>query len=568
MNPEARQCQNCKKDFAIEPEDFVFYEKINVPPPTFCPNCRLQRRLMWLKGLDLFKRKCNLCGEVKLSVYEPDAPYTVYCDRCWWSDKWSPHDFAQEYDPSRPFFEQWRELLHKTPLLGLSMDKITSELSPYTNHVGNSKNCYLVFYSDQNEDSANSYQLTQAKNIYDSADIMETDGCYDSSNVYKSYNIAGATGNNRSCYDSYFIRDCESCHDCFGLSSARSKAYVFMGEQLSKEEYEKRMSEIDLGSYEQYQYWKKKADEYFKTVSPRPAWDTLSVNCTGSYVFQSRNCKECYNITSSEDCKYLTLIKLGPVKDSYDYTDWGDGAERIYDSVTVGDQSRDVFFTSELGFGISYVEYSKLSAGASHHFGCVSVRKTNYCILNKQYSKEEYEKLRAQIVQDMKDKPYISANGHTYRYGEFFPPEFSPHAYNDTLASKMFPLSKEAVEKAGMRWYTPEAKEYAVTIAAADLPDNIKDAPETILKEIMSCITCSRGYRVIPQELQYLQKHSLPLPRQCPFCRIGAKIDHWVENMTLHDRTCGKCGNAFKTHYSEAQAPVILCKECYQAEVM
>lgn len=37
--PETKTCQNCKTRFTIEPEDFVFYEKIGVPAPTFCPEC-------------------------------------------------------------------------------------------------------------------------------------------------------------------------------------------------------------------------------------------------------------------------------------------------------------------------------------------------------------------------------------------------------------------------------------------------------------------------------------------------------------------------------------------------
>ena len=30
---EKRNCQNCKKDFTIETEDFSYYEKIKVPVP-------------------------------------------------------------------------------------------------------------------------------------------------------------------------------------------------------------------------------------------------------------------------------------------------------------------------------------------------------------------------------------------------------------------------------------------------------------------------------------------------------------------------------------------------------
>ena len=58
---EKRICQNCKKDFIIEPEDFNFYEKIKVPPPTFCPWCRFIRRMAWRNERALYKRTCDLC---------------------------------------------------------------------------------------------------------------------------------------------------------------------------------------------------------------------------------------------------------------------------------------------------------------------------------------------------------------------------------------------------------------------------------------------------------------------------------------------------------------------------
>ncbi len=43
---ENKICQNCQKDFKIESEDFNFYEKIKVPTPTWCPECRMIRRFL------------------------------------------------------------------------------------------------------------------------------------------------------------------------------------------------------------------------------------------------------------------------------------------------------------------------------------------------------------------------------------------------------------------------------------------------------------------------------------------------------------------------------------------
>lgn len=567
MNTETRICQNCKSDFNIEPEDLNFYEKIHVPAPTFCPSCRLQRRLVWMKGLQLFKRKCDLCGEMKFSMYEPDAPYTVYCSRCWWSDKWNPMHYSMDYDSSRTFLEQWNELLHKVPLLGLSVDKETGETSPFTNHVGKSKNCYLIYYSEHNEDCMYGYYLKESKNILNCSPIMNSENCYDCGNTFKCFNLVGSR-NVRHDLDSYFLYDCDNCTNCFGSVNLRSKSYVFFNEQLTKEEYFDKLKEIDLGSYKNYVHWKSKALEHKKKYPPKPNYDDFSTNSTGSYCFESRNCKECYEVLGAEDSKYLMLIKQGKVKESYDYTDWGYNAENLYECMTVGEDVQRVKFTHESGFGTFDTEYSKLITGGSYIFGCVGLNKASHCILNKQYSKEEYDALRKQIIEDMNKNPYKSNCGHEYKYGEFFPPEFSPHPYNDTFASRFFPMKKEEIIKCGLEWHEPEQKEYAVTISSQDLPDNIKDVNESILNEVIGCEKCKRGFRVVVNELNFLKKHNLPLSRNCPFCRIWDKIDLWVKNMHQYDRTCNKCGVEFKTHYTKERAPIIYCKDCYKKEVL
>ena len=103
---ENRICQNCKKDFVIEPEDFNFYEKIKVPPPTWCPECRLIRRMILTNERTLYKRKCDLTGKDIFSMYPADVPYPVYETEAWYGDGWDPYQYGRDYDFSRPFFEQ------------------------------------------------------------------------------------------------------------------------------------------------------------------------------------------------------------------------------------------------------------------------------------------------------------------------------------------------------------------------------------------------------------------------------------------------------------------------------
>src|SRR3989344_210465 len=192
MNSETKSCQNCKKPFVIEPEDFEFYQKLNVPPPTFCPECRFQRRLAWTNAFVLYRRPCDLCKRVVISVYAPNAPYTVYCPACWWGDGWDQYQYAQEYDPSRPFLEQWNELLHKAPHLGLSVDLSTAENSPYVSNADHLNRCYLLFHSSSDEDCAYGFYLLHSKAIVDSSACMTCERLYDAMHSWKCNRCIGS----------------------------------------------------------------------------------------------------------------------------------------------------------------------------------------------------------------------------------------------------------------------------------------------------------------------------------------------------------------------------------------
>lgn len=561
------QCQNCKQNFTIEPEDFRFYEKISVPPPTFCPKCRLYRRLNWFKGFRLYKRKCGLCSKEMISMYRRDAPYTIYCNKCWWSDTWDPTEYGRNYDFSRNFFEQFNEQLHRIPLMALAISKICAYLSPYTNHCSNSKNCYLIYYSDYCEDTQYGFYLTRDKSLLDCSIVFECERCYNSMNGFRNYEVHGSRGNVQNSIDCYFIKDSKNAEHCFGSCNLRNRKYVFFNKQLSQKEYEKKMREIDLGSYKTYQAMESRAREVWKNSIPLPYYSDFSKNWTGNYVFHSKNCKECYDSAYCEDSKYVMLIKTPNVKDSYDYTDWGEGAERIYECITAGNKVSDVRFSQDIQYS-HHVEYSKDCMGSSNLFGCVGHRSKKYCILNKQYTKEEYETRVAKIKEQMNAMPYIDSAGNIFRYGEFFPAELSPHDYNDTFAYMFCPLKKEEALVKGLTWMDGAPVEYKTTKNAEDLPDHIKDANDGILNEIIKCENCSRGYRITKKELGFLREYNFPLPRKCPFCRIEEKVKRWVWQMTLITRNCDKCGESFRTNYQKEDAPRIYCKECYIGEIV
>ena len=108
MKSETKTCQSCKQGFTIEPEDFQFYEKMQVPPPTFCWVCRQERRFTWRHERPLYHRKCAATAKDVITRFAPEQPFIVYNRDYWWSDAWDQLTSGRDYDFSRPFFQQFR----------------------------------------------------------------------------------------------------------------------------------------------------------------------------------------------------------------------------------------------------------------------------------------------------------------------------------------------------------------------------------------------------------------------------------------------------------------------------
>lgn len=75
MESQVKQCQNCKKDFTIEPDDFAFYEKLDLPLPKMCPECRFKYLLaFWVNGRFRIA-KSALSGKTIITVIHESTPF-------------------------------------------------------------------------------------------------------------------------------------------------------------------------------------------------------------------------------------------------------------------------------------------------------------------------------------------------------------------------------------------------------------------------------------------------------------------------------------------------------------
>jgi len=228
-------------------------------------------------------------------------------------------------------------------------------------------------------------------------------------------------------------------------------------------------------------------------------------------------------------------------------------------------------------------EYCDTCKMAENLFGCVGLSSKSYCILNKQYGKEEYFYMVEKIKKHMDEMPYVDKNGRVYKYGEYFPIEISQVAYNETLAIEQFPLTKQEALAQGYEWRDIENKDYKHTVTRSDIPNNIKDVNDDILKEIILCDheaqcthQCTKGYRIVEEELKFYRQMNLPVPDKCPNCRYYERLYRRAP-WKLWDRECmcnepshnhtGKCTIEFQTPYSPDRPEKVYCKACYQKEV-
>ncbi len=538
--------------------------------------------------MNLYTRPCDLCGKSTVSVYSPDSGRVVYCVKCWWSDKWDPKSYAQEYDWNRPFFAQFRELQQKVPTLALMNDNGLiggSMNSEYNQDFARSKNCYMVFIAWKLEDCMYSYYLVNGKYLVDCLYILDAneliyegifiENCFRSKYVYFSV----------ACTDSAFLFDCRDCSDCFMCVGLRHKRYCFKNKQYSKEEYERVLAEYRLDTYSGVERAKREFEPILYTVPRKFAIFRNTVNSTGDYLSNGKNAKDCFLVQNPENCRYVE--QADTPKDCYDLSVGGE-LQLAYEGITPDHTYLGRFaIFSWKNHNYYYLDGCHSSENV---FGCVGLKKARYCILNKQYTKEEYEALLPKIKEHMENMPYVDRNGVAHGFGEFFPAELSYFGYNESVAQDHFLLTESEARARHFNWRekmpTTIGKE---TVRPENLPEAIADVKDNILEDVLVCIECKRNYRIVPQELQFYRRMQIPLPRRCFFCRhkarlalrnpfrlwqrtcqcAGAKSANGVyENTVSHFHGSDPCPNQFQTSYSPERPEIVYCEQCYNAEVV
>lgn len=575
-------CQNCKKDFVITEEDRAFYRKIEVPEPTWCPQCRMIRRLAFRRTRYLYRRSVVGYDKEVLTPFRPDSGITVYHSDLWNSDKWDARDYARDYDFSRPFFEQFKELMREVPWPhGWNKE---GENSEYSNDVTNLRNCYLTFNSGWSEDCYYGNEFLKSRKSMDCTNVRDCQLCYQCIDCEKCFHCIGCQ-DCTSCTDVYYSYNLRDCQNCVGCVNLKHKSYCIFNEQYTKETYEKKLKELQLDTSQGIVKVQKQVDSLRLQLPQRYMHGVGNEDVTGDYVNHSKNTKESFICNDLEDCKYNQYILFLRSKECYDIT--VAGGELCYELEEAGGYNVKFSFVAvskSLNNGVLEfrdAEYVANCEEGHDMFGCVGIKSGKYCILNKQYSKEEYFKLREKIVNHMNEMPYIDSLGREYRYGEFLPPDLALTPYQETLAQEYFPLTDEEIKAHGFNWSEQKEREVVPTLKLEKISTSIADVPNSITQELLECSHgarcvhgCTKAFKIIPQELSLYREMNLPLPKTCHNCRHHERIGK-RNPLELHHRQCtceldhrhpGKrrCSNEFETTFALDRPEKVYCETCFQ----
>lgn len=548
-----RICIQCSASFDVTSDDLDFYKEMGLPEPVWCPACRSQLRCLHRNERSFYRRKCDRCKKDIVAMYSADAIFPVYCQSCFFSDQWDPLQYRKEYDFSRPFLEQYGELLTKVPHLAIINKQ--SENSEYCNYAYANKNCYLTSGSHQEEDCL--YEAYSTKNK-DSMDFLWVYGseliyeCLFCKNCYSSLFLDHC----EDCSECLFSRDLKGCKNCLFCANLRQKEFYLFDEPCTKEAYGKKMKALQLDTFPGLEQAKKTFfGELPKKFPVRSLTQVNCEDCTGDTQSNSKHLRSCFFCDGCEDCAYGCQMDQTVSSMDVDYMGY-DRSERCYQ--TIGCQGLFNCVACNACWHNSELSYCQFCFSCSSCFGCVSLQQKKYCILNKECTKEEYERVISEVIERMRQEG---------SYGTFLPASLSPFCYNETMAQDWFPLSAKEAKEKGYRWKQEWDIPIAAKVVRADLlPDSIDDIPDDILNWAIQCEITGKPFRIQKRELEFYRSLRLPIPHLHPEERHHRRIARRHLRI-LWKRTCGKCSKEIQTTYSPEHPEMVYCERCYLESV-
>lgn len=537
--------------FRVSPAEKALLDGFEVPIPRLCPAERQRRRTAFRNFRTLCRRACSATGAQVISMYGDAVPFPVYASKYWWSDEWDAKSFGAEAEPDRPFFEQLAALSARVPRFSLM--QFGCENSDFCNMAISSLNCYLVFGCVRNRDCLYGHIVWDCESCVDCLYAYRSQWCSNSIDIVDCYDVHYSS-ECMGCAESYFLYNCSSCRHCFGCFGLNRAEYCFMNEQCTKAEYERRVSEVfPLTRESVADYRGALLQAKSGACLHPPMFGMKNEDVCGNHIYESKAIENGFDVKRCEDSAHLWTAHQ--VERSCDISFTGARSESSYNCLTL--QNVQDVICSHIIADSAHVAYSEFCYGSRDLFGCIGLRKSEYCILNRQYSRDDYFALRAKLVDGLK------ARG---EWGEFFPASATPFAYDESIAQEYMPLSKEEAVRLGYRWSGALSSSKAQLSVGVLPPRTIAECGDDVLDVVFTCEASGKPFKVVRAELDFHRRVGIPLPSRCSDARHLERMKERGPR-ELFPRECSRCGAETVAAYSPFYAANVYCHLCYEKEL-
>ncbi len=426
----------------------------------------------------------------------------------WEEERDNLTDYGIDYDFNKSFFENFKILMNKVPWPNVFHYTLWENID-YSDTTWNSKNVYLskvvildcenVYYSFiVKENSVNVFNSVYV--IWNNSNIYNSLGIFNSYNVFYSRYILNSS-------DIWFSSNLIWCRECIFCDWLENKSYCINNIQYDKEEYLQKKQEILSQKYRFEEWYLSKVNKHWKNLA--------SKNVKWNFIVKSENIENGYFVDNSKNCK--NVIFLWWTQWDEDIVNamfaWSPYAKNSYNSTMYG-HTENVYFSWHIWWWYN-VWYSMYGTNINNCFGTIWLKNKEYCILNKQYSKEEYNEMIKKILNQM-DKEWI--------LWKFFPAELSLFNFNDTWSTVLTDFNKEEIISEWYKWRDEGIK--------VDIPSNLEivsindiditNFNESILKKIITDDKWNY-WRIMPYEYKFMKKYGLPLSKY-----------HWLDRIRNH----------------------------------
>lgn len=292
------------------------------------------------------------------------------------------------------FLEELKKIILSQPKLPSRIDY--SENCESGDYIFYSKNLYSSFDCANCTDSAYLYDSYICANCLDGDYVVECELCYECVDLFKGFNCEYLE-NCARIRDAAYSYGCDSCHDVFGCVSLRNKSFCIFNRQLSEEEYREKVKKYRALPAEKILEMVEDLKKLYPWTQTNEAQNENTFY--GNYIYYDKNCYLCFDSSHNENCAYL--YDSHENSSSFDLT-YSFKCELCYEMV---DCARI--------FDCVFSVYSSDSRDSAYIFncvdvknclGCVNLQHKEYCLLNRQLTKEDYEVKSKQILEELKNK--------------------------------------------------------------------------------------------------------------------------------------------------------------------